>query len=159
MKGVAGVAGFCLASAVSAAPATYAATYATWLPWEADSVATAWVLKRHVAPEARFVALPKGADLEGAEGIDVPGSPYRRSGRRAAFDEALRLNGIDTPCTRQLQPMIRLLELAKWRKSSMPEAQAFEAGLVPLLPQSPGEEPTAAFDYIDRFCAAQGGAS
>jgi len=156
VKQLLAVASFTCAAVAGAAPGVYT----TWMPWEADAVVTAWVLKRYVAPNAHFVAQPRGFEpVQGEAGIDMPDSPYRRSGRNTAFDAALRIHNIDTPCTRRLQPMVRLLELAKWRKSSMPAAEAFEAELVPLLPGRPGEEPDAAFAFIDRYCVREGGDS
>jgi hypothetical protein len=130
-------------------------SFATWAPWQPDSLLVAWVLKRHVFPNAQFEALNNGTPIPSDSALDTPDSPYRRSGMRTAFEEALRLNNIDTDCSRRLRPIIRTLELASWRKSEYPEAEAFESGLQPLLPMMPGKGGLeAAFAYVDRFCAS-----
>ena len=127
-------------------------TFSTWAPWESDSVATAWVLKRHVYPDATFQALPKGTPIEDLS-LDVPSSPYRRTATATAFEAAIQQHHIQTPCVARLTPLLRLLELAPWRKSTNPEAEAFEAQLVPLLPVEPtvgGLEQV--FALLDTFC-------
>jgi hypothetical protein len=127
-------------------------TLSTWAPWESDSAATAWLLQRHVYPNATFQSLPKGTPLDGLT-VDVPTSPYRRTATATAFEAAARQHTIQTPCVARLTPLLRLLELAPWRKATSPEAEAFEARLVPLLPVEPtvgGLE--KAFAVLDTFC-------
>mgnify|MGYP001359814193 CR=1 FL=1 len=124
----------------------------TWAPWESDSAATAWVLKRHVYPDAAFQSLPKGAPIKGLA-LDVPDAPYQRRATATAFEAAVGRHQIHTPCIARLTPWLRLLELAPWRKSTLPEAEAFEAQLTALLPKEPtvgGLEP--AFAFLDTFC-------
>lgn len=127
-------------------------TVSTWAPWETDSVATAWVLKRQVYPDAAFQSLPRGTPLEGLS-LDVPTAPYHRTATRTTFEAAIERHSIQTPCVARLTPLIRLLELAPWRKSTNPDAEAFEARLAPLLPLEPtvgGLE--KAFALLDAFC-------
>lgn len=135
-----------------ASHAAHGQRIATWAPWESDSAATAWVLQRHVYPDATFQSLPKGTPIEGLA-LDVPDSPYRRTATATAFEAAVRQHQIQNPCVARLTPKIRLLELAPWRKSTSPDAEDFEARLAPLLPSEPtvgGLEP--AFAFLDTFC-------
>lgn len=130
-----------------------AASYSTWVPWQVDSVAAAWVLKRYVQPDAKFSSVPRGTSLPTAMALDTPDSPYRRSGRMTAFEQALRLHKVDVSCRGDLKKVVRLLELAPWRKMENPAAEKFEHDLNLLLPAGPtagGLE--AAFNYIDNYC-------
>jgi hypothetical protein len=127
-------------------------TFSTWAPWETDSVAAAWVLKRQVYPDATFQSLPRGTAIEGLA-LDVPTAPYHRTATSTTFEAAIEQHHLQTPCVARLTPLIRLLELAPWRKSTNPDAEAFEARLAPLLPL----EPTVggldkAFALLDTFC-------
>lgn len=127
--------------------------FSTWAPWQTDSVAAAWALKRYVYPDAVFASVPKGTPLSEDEALDTPDSPYRRNGRQTAFDETLRINGIRLECSEKLGKIIRLLELAPWRKAENPEAEKFESELNRLIPLEPlPGELDAAFAYIDQFC-------
>lgn len=131
--------------------------YQAWAPWEVDAVVTAWAIKRHIDTGAVFIALPRGTAATTENTIDLPGSPYRRSGRRTAFDEVLRIHSIESACTRRIAPLVRLLEIAPWRKAENPRAEDFESHLRVLLPVEPGKGGLdAAFHYIDAFCADAG---
>lgn len=131
----------------------HANTYTTWAPWEIDSTVTAWYLKRNIAQNAKFKSVRKSTYIKPETSIDVPDSPYRRSAKLTAFDSAIRKHSIESFCTKKLVKMVRLLELAPWRKSTSAEAEAFERNIRPFLPKEPtvgGLE--QAFDYIDKFC-------
>jgi hypothetical protein len=128
--------------------------YATWAPWQADSALAAWALKRFVDPDAQFESVATGTRLAPERALDTPDSPYRRSGARTAFEEVARVHKLDVACIERLRPIVRVLELARWRKSESPQAESFEAALNQRLPHEPGRgglEP--AFSYIDSFCA------
>lgn len=132
-------------------------TYATWLPWQVDSVVAAWALKRYVEPKAQFESVPRGTVLPAERALDTPASPYRRNGRQTAFDETIRINKIRVPCAERLAPIVRVLELAPWRKAENAEAEKFEIELNRLMPQGPAKGGLdAAFSYIDQFCAEKG---
>lgn len=131
-----------------------AGTFETWAPWEVDSVVSAWALRRFVDPQAVFVTRLKGSPVSARASIDTPDSDYKRGARSTAFDEVVRRNQAASPCLEKLAPIVRTLELSPWRKSADPLSEAFEQGLVPLIPQGLGVaslEP--AFAYIDAFCA------
>jgi len=125
----------------------------TWAPWEVDSALTAWVLRRHVWPQAIAETVARDSRISDGVMIDTPGANYRRSGTRTAFEAALRLHKIKTPCSDALRPIVRVLELAPWRKSEHADAEEFEAGFRPLLPrETRAGGLDAAFAYVDAYC-------
>ncbi len=128
------------------------ALYSTWAPWEIDSAAAAWVLRRHVDPDARFQSLPKGTQIAGAT-LDTPDSPFRRGASYTAFDSVIRQHRLESACLKRLTPMIRMLELTPWRKVTDPAAEALEMKLRPLLPLEPVHDGLeSAFAVLDAFC-------
>ena len=140
-----------MATAVSAEKSPFY----SWYPWETDSVLTAWVIKRHVFQGATFVSLPKGETLEMAQAINTPDANYRRNGTKTAFEMAVYHHHLQFACLTTLKPLIRLLELAPWRKSTNSEAVKFEHHIKQLLPSQPQQNGLApAFQYIDQYCQA-----
>ena len=129
--------------------------YITYSPWETDSVLVAWLIKNYVDKQAVFSAVPKGDEIPKEFAINTPNSPFRRNARFTAFDAAVRIHEVKEECVLKIQPIIRLLEMAPWRKHEDIEALHFEQDIVPLLPEDPGtgglEE---AFAFIDNFCAS-----
>jgi len=127
--------------------------YKTWAPWEIDSFMAAWALKRYVHPEAKFVSLPKGTKTDPATTIDTPDAKYRRNATKTAFEEVVRIHKISMPCFDKIRPIVRLLELSRWRKSENREAEEFEDNLRSLLPKDTRKgNLEKAFEYVDKFC-------
>jgi hypothetical protein len=115
---------------------------------------TAWYLKRYVLQDVEYRSFPKGTSIEPELSLDVPNSPYRRGAKHTTLDRAIDIHKFKNSCINELVKVVRLLELMPWRKSTQPEAEQMEHGLMLLLPKEPvkgGLDP--AFDYLDSFCS------
>ncbi|HET9644799.1 MAG TPA: hypothetical protein VFP68_15930 [Burkholderiaceae bacterium] len=127
----------------------------TWHPWQLDSVLVAWALSQgaHGKPSLMFESIARGTPIPADRAIDTPDSPYRRSGQRTAFEEAVRLNHVDHPCVARLREAVRVVELAPWRKPELPAVEAFEGAVLKAAPHEPGRGGMeAAFAEVDRYC-------
>lgn len=143
------------ASAWAAGASASESTLQTWHPWQLDSVLVAWALSQGTTAPPAFESLPRGQPIAADRAIDTPDSPYRRTGQRTAFEEAVRQRGLQHPCVDRLRAAVRVVELAPWRKPEFPLVEAFEAELLQAIPQQPrrgGLEP--AFGVVARYCAA-----
>jgi hypothetical protein len=130
--------------------------YTTWAPWQVDSALAAWAIKRYVDPGAQFESVVTGTRLAADRALDTPDSVYRRTAARTAFEEVVRVHGLEFNCAARLRRIVRVLELVRWRKAENPEAEAFELALNERLPRTPqrgGLE--AAFAYIESFCVSE----
>ena len=123
-------------------------------PLETDSVLVAWLVHNHIDPEAVFTLhSPRPESAKPATAINTADSPFRRSFRFTAFDEATRIHHLESPCISRLKPMVRLLEMTPWRKSEYPDALQFERKLSNRLPTNPDHLAFAdAFAFIDSYC-------
>ncbi len=124
----------------------------TWHPWQLDSVLVAWALSQGRTPPA-FESIVRGTVIPPERAIDTPDSPYRRTGQRTAFEEAVRQNKIVHACVPRLRDAVRVVELAAWRKPEFPQVEEFEARVLKAIPAQPmrgGLE--AAFAEVDRYC-------
>jgi len=138
-----------------ASPADAAETVLqTWHPWQLDSVLVAWALVQVRSPAPEFESIARGTLIPADRAIDTPESPYRRSGQRTAFDEAVRLNRVDHPCVPRLREAVRVVELAAWRKPEFPVVERFEARVLKVIPATPMRGGLqAALAEVDRYCA------
>jgi hypothetical protein len=134
-------------------------TLQTWHPWQLDSVLVAWALTQaqsRTQTETRtalFESITRGTEIAPERAIDTPDSPYRRTGQRTAFEEAVRLNRVDHPCVPRLRDAVRVVELAAWRKPAYPAVEAFEARVLKLTPAQPMRGGLdAALAEVDRYC-------
>jgi hypothetical protein len=125
----------------------------TWHPWQLDSVLVAWALTQARSPAPVFESITRGAPITPERGIDTPDSPYRRTGHRTAFEEAVRLNKVNHPCVARLRDAVRVVELAAWRKPEFPGVEEFEARVLKVIPHRPARGGLeAALAEVDRYC-------
>lgn len=125
----------------------------TWHPWQLDSVLVAWALSQGQESPPVFQSVPRGSAIEPEQAIDTPDSPYRRTGQRTAFEEAVRRHKLNHACVPRLRDAVRVVELAPWRKPEFPVVEEFEARVLRAIPDRPmrgGLE--AAMAEVDRFC-------
>jgi hypothetical protein len=142
-----------LAAALTAAEARAERVLQTWHPWQLDSVLVAWALTQAISPPPVFESVARGTPIAPESAIDTPDSPYRRTGRRTAFDEAVRLADVKHECVPRLREAVRVVELAPWRKPEFPAVEVFEARVLKAIPQQPARGGLeAAMNEIERYC-------
>ncbi len=65
-----------------------------WVTWEnigVDRMACAWLIRKHVDPQAEFVFIPRGAAIPaGAEPFDIPGVALSHHDGHCSFHAFLR---------------------------------------------------------------------
>ena len=140
---------------LAAAPPAFAedALLQTWHPWQLDSVLVVWALAQGAATPPVFESIVRGTPIPRERAIDTPDSPYRRSGQRTAFEEAVRHHHLGHPCVPKLRDAVRVVELAPWRKPEFAAVEEFEARVLRVIPAQPmrgGLE--AALAEVDRYC-------
>ena len=126
-----------------------ASTYKTYSQWEVDAVFVAWLINRHVDKESEFIIVQKGTPIEKEYAINTPSSKFKRGGKETAFESALRYFDISNSCSDRLIPIIRILELAPWRKSEYLYVLNFESDMVDVLNKDGIQE---VFNFIDNYC-------
>ncbi|MBL8350371.1 MAG: hypothetical protein JNL87_08635 [Burkholderiaceae bacterium] len=129
----------------------------TWHPWQLDSVLVAWALTQAQSPPPVFESLPRGEPIPPGRAIDTPDSPFRRTGQRTAFEEAVRHSGLTHRCVPLLRDAVRVVELAAWRKPEFPAVEAFEARVLAVIPAQPMRGGLApALAEVERYCKEGG---
>jgi hypothetical protein len=142
-----------MAAGLSPSCAAVEAVMQTWHPWQLDSVLVAWALSQAGSPPPVFESLARGTPIAPERAIDTPDSPYRRTGQRTAFEEAVRQTGVKHPCVARLRDAVRVVELAAWRKPEFPAVEAFEARVLKVIPAQPMQGGLEmAFAEVDRYC-------
>jgi hypothetical protein len=73
-----------------------------WVTWEnvgVDRMASAWLIRRAIDPQAEFVFIPAGHKPlpEGAEPFDIPGVRYSHQRGHCTFDTLLQEFGLKDP--------------------------------------------------------------
>ncbi|QKT02640.1 chromate resistance protein [Ectothiorhodospiraceae bacterium 2226] len=96
-------------------------------PW-IDRLASAWLIRRHIDPEARFLWLAAPADLAaGAVGFDFDGAEFTHVGNRVTFEVLAASFGLERePVLARLAQLVHYLDVGG---VPSPEAPGLEAML------------------------------
>jgi len=65
-------------------------SYETWQGLEPDKLASMWLLKRFVDPQAEFTLVPKGSMISKGIPFDVPSAQFKRSHSQSTFESILQ---------------------------------------------------------------------
>lgn len=99
-------------------------TWATRRRPKIDRLASAWLIRRHIDPEARFVWLKKPADCPArAIGFDFDGAAFTHTGDSVTFETLLASFNLRQPALQQLAAVVHALDVGGPRP---PEADGLE---------------------------------
>jgi hypothetical protein len=87
-----------------------------------DRLASAWLLRRFVDPEA---TIRYGTPRDGEVSFDLPGADFGHSGNRCTFETLLAAFGLDDPALRALAAIVHEIDLRDGL-SSPPEAAGLD---------------------------------
>jgi hypothetical protein len=120
-------------------------------PW-VDRLASAWLIRRHIDPEARFLWLAQPADCpDGAVGFDFDGAEFSHVGARVSFETLLASFGLEADAA--LARLARTVHGLDVGGPATPEAAGVEAMLAGMRAGIDDDDAlldaaSAAFDYL-----------
>lgn len=98
-------------------------------PW-VDRLASAWLIRRHIDPQATLIWLATPSDCPAdALGFDFDGATFTHVGARVTFEVLLASFGLETPALRRLGALVHFLDVGGVQP---PEAVGIEAVLAGL---------------------------
>ena len=82
-----------------------------WVTWEyigVDRMASAWLIRRWLDPEAEFIFIPVGEKPKpkAGEPFDIPGEHYSHHGGHCTFYALLKENKINDPVLTRIAQMV-----------------------------------------------------
>lgn len=123
-------------------------------PW-VDRLASAWLIRRHIDPDARFLWLAAPADCPPqALGFDFDGAAFSHVGERVTFETLLASFGlVDDPALARLARVVHFLDVGGL---PVPEAGGLETLLAGMKAGIPDDDALldAAMSSLDYFYSA-----
>jgi hypothetical protein len=113
----------------------WATRYQVWV----DRVASAWLIRRFIDPDARFVWLPTPQDCPAdAVGFDFDGAAFTHTGQRVTFEVLVASFALETdPALVRLGMLVHALDVGG---VPVPEAAGFEAILLGVRASCPDDD-------------------
>jgi hypothetical protein len=98
-------------------------------PW-VDRLASAWLIRHFIDPEARFVWLDSPGDRPaGALGFDFDGASFSHAGAQVTFEVLLASFGLTQPALRRLGTLVHYLDLGGAPPAEAAGVESVLAGL------------------------------
>lgn len=98
-------------------------------PW-VDRLACAWLIRRHIDPQAKLLWLAAPADCPAdALGFDFDGATFTHVGARVSFEVLLASFGLETPALQRFSALVHFLDVGGVQP---PEAAGIESALAGL---------------------------
>ena len=130
-----------LEAKAAGAPAADRPRGRTWVTREGifvDRIASAWLIRRFIDPDARFRFVPaRGHRREPGEiRFDMPGAEYTHEGDRCTFETLVRRFGLDDPALEEIAEIVHDIDLGdgKFEREEAPGIRRVLAGIAASHP-------------------------
>lgn len=98
-------------------------------PW-VDRLASAWLIKRHIDPQARLLWLATPADCPAeALGFDFDGATFSHVGNKVTLEVLLESFGLEQPALRRLAAVVHYLDVGGIQPAESKGLESILAGL------------------------------
>ena len=88
--------------------------FATWEMFEADKLASIWLIKRFIDSKAEIIIYPKDTDIKDEIAFDTPNSRFKRTFNKCTFELLIQHYKIKDKKINSLAMIIHDIEINKW---------------------------------------------
>lgn len=97
--------------------------FSTWDIFEPDKLASIWLIKRFVDPEAQIKLYPRGEPVTEGIPFDTPDAEFRRYHNMSTYEMLRKHYKIDDPRCQYISRIIHDIEINTWEKKVMAESR------------------------------------
>ncbi len=128
-------------------------TYVTREGFEADKLASIWLLKRFVDRQAEFVFTADGAPLAAGVPFDVPEASLRRFSTRSTFETILTYYKIQDSALLFIGQLLHDIEINTWEKKRFQETSDMQLAIGMIIKGGVGRDEivTKGVAYFDEL--------
>lgn len=127
--------------------------YSTWNDFEADKLASVWLLKRFIAPDAQIEIYPKGQAIKRGIQFDTPFTDLSRKFNKATFEILLEYYRIKDKKLLKIGRIIHDIEINTWEQKLYKESKEIEMDIYKIIEEtnSSSEIIGKSAKYFDRI--------
>lgn len=106
--------------------------FATWKYFEADKLASIWLIKRFINPLAKISVVDQFTELDGAVFFDTPSATFTRSAMASTYEHLTQHFDITDPRTLQIGKLIHDSEINSWQTKRYDKTHLVEAFILDI---------------------------
>lgn len=99
------------------------AVFSTWDIFEVDKLASIWLIKRFINPDAQIKLYPKGDVITEGTPFDTPEAKFRRYHNMSTYEMFRRYYNVDDPKCIYISKIVHDIEINTWEKKVMTESR------------------------------------
>jgi hypothetical protein len=122
-------------------PGTARQVYVTWNTLETDKLASIWLIKRFIDPEAHFIFVPKDTLITNGIPFDTPDSEFRRYQTLSCFQSILQKHSITNAALLRIGEFTHDIEINFWGEKRFLESTDLAARINSLIDTSATNPP------------------
>nr|WP_320011082.1 chromate resistance protein ChrB domain-containing protein [uncultured Desulfobulbus sp.] len=110
--------------------------FSTWDIFEADKLASIWLIKRYINPEAEIKIYPKGTHIKEGIPFDTPEAKFRRYHNASTYAVLMTHYDINDPTCEYISRIIHDIEINTWGVKAMPESDMVNQNILQIIKES-----------------------
>lgn len=128
-----------------------APVFSTWEIFEVDKLASIWLIKRFINPEAEIKLYPRGQRIEEGVPFDTPDANLRRYFNRSTYEMFMQQYGIGDARCLYIAKIVHDIEINTWEEKVMPESRTVIAAIQGIITGSSSSDEIIirAVNYFD----------
>lgn len=112
------------------------AVYSTWNDFEADKLASIWLIKRFIAPEAQIEIYSKGEIIKRGVQFDTPYADLSRKFNLSTFESLLRYYKINDARLNRMGEIIHDVEINVWEEKAFENSREIAVNISVIIEES-----------------------
>lgn len=125
--------------------------YSTWSTQELDSVASAWLIKRFIDPEAVFLFFPDGTLISEGVSFNTPDGTFTRTHNQTSYEQIIAAYQLKDETLIVIGTVVHAVEIDYWLGSDDPLVAEVDAGIQAIIQRAgdPAKIFEESFVYFD----------
>ncbi len=114
--------------------------FATWEIFEADKLASIWLIKRFIDSTAIIDIVPRNTVIKDAVSFDTPEGKFKRTYNKCTFQEMVTFYKVQNKKVDAIGLLVYDIEINKWSRKMFRRTQKLEESIVGIIKKGPSSK-------------------
>lgn len=110
--------------------------FATWDIFEMDKLASIWLIKRFINPDAKIKIYSKGDQIKEGIPFDTPDAKFRRYHNASTYAVLKKHYKVSNPASDYISKIVHDIEINTWERKVLPESTSANLAILKIAKES-----------------------